>query len=111
MFASYRYTCIDRFRNYVKIDTQSDPTSTAHPSTEKQKDLSRLLAEELKELGLHDITLDEYGYLYATLPSNSEKNVPTIGFCSHVDVSPDAPSERVQPVMHPNYQGGDIILP
>lgn len=111
MFSSYAYTCIDRFRTYVKIDTQSDPTSTAHPSTEKQKDLSRLLVKELEALGLQEISLDEYGYVYATLPGNTTKQVPTIGLCAHVDVSPDAPSERIQPVMHPNYQGGEIVLP
>ncbi len=79
----------DRFCSYVKIDTQSDPDSTTFPSTEKQKDLSRILVEELLEMGLSDAHLDEFGYVYATLPSNIEGSVPTICYCAHVDTSPD----------------------
>ena len=100
-----------RFCNYVKIDTQSDPESTTFPSTEKQKDLSRLLVKELLEMGLDDAHLDEFGYVYATLKSNVEGKVPTICFCSHVDTSPDCNGANVKPIIHHNYQGQDIVLP
>ena len=100
-----------RFCNYVKIDTQSDPESTTFPSTEKQKDLSRLLVKELLEMGLEDAHLDEFGYVYATLKSNVDGNVPTICFCSHVDTSPDCTGANVKPIIHHNYQGQDIVLP
>ena len=100
-----------RFCNYVKIDTQSDPESTTFPSTEKQKDLSRLLVKELLEMGLDDAHLDEFGYVYATLKSNIEGKVPTICFCSHVDTSPDCTGANVKPIIHHNYQGQDIVLP
>lgn len=101
----------ERFCNYVKIDTQSDPESTTFPSTEKQKDLSRLLVKELLEMGLDDAHLDEFGYVYATLKSNVEGKVPTICFCSHVDTSPDCTGANVKPIIHHNYQGQDIVLP
>jgi len=100
-----------RFCNYVKIDTQSDPESTTFPSTEKQKDLSRVLVTELLEMGLTDAHLDEFGYVYATLPSNVNKKVPVICFCSHVDTSPDCTGANVKPIVHRNYQGQDIVLP
>ncbi len=100
-----------RFCNYVKIDTQSDPESTTFPSTEKQKDLSRLLVKELLEMGLEDAHLDEFGYVYATLKSNVDGKVPVICFCSHVDTSPDCTGENVKPIVHYNYQGQDIVLP
>jgi tripeptide aminopeptidase len=100
-----------RFCNYVKIDTQSDPESTTFPSTEKQKDLSRVLVAELLEMGLTDAHLDEFGYVYATLPSNVNKKVPVICFCSHVDTSPDCTGANVKPIVHRNYQGQDIVLP
>ncbi len=100
-----------RFCNYVKIDTQSDPESTTFPSTEKQKDLSRVLVKELLELGLEDAHLDEWGYVYATLKSNIDRKVPTICFCSHVDTSPDCTGANVKPIIHHNYQGQDIVLP
>lgn len=93
---------------YVRIDTQSDPHSSSCPSTEKQKNLSKKLVDELKALGIRDAEMDEFGYVYATLPSNSSKSVPTICFCSHVDTSPDCSGENVQPVLHENYQGGTI---
>ena len=96
---------------YVQIDTQSDPLSQSQPSTEKQKDLSRILVEELKALGIGDAHLDEHGYVYATIPSNSNKNVPVICFCSHVDTAPDASGAGVKPILHKNYQGQDIVLP
>jgi len=101
----------DRFCSYVKIDTQSDPDSTTFPSTEKQKDLSRILVEELLEMGLSDAHLDEFGYVYATLPSNIEGSVPTICYCAHVDTSPDCTGKDVKPIVHSNYRGQDIILP
>ena len=100
-----------RFLKYVKIDTQSDPNSKSNPSTEKQKDLSRLLVKELLDLGIVDAHFDEWGYVYATIPSNSDKNVPTICFCSHVDTSPDCSGAGVKPIIHFNWDGSDIILP
>lgn len=100
-----------RFLEYVKIDTQSDPNSTTNPSTEKQKDLSRLLVQELLDLGISDAHLDEWGYVYATIPSNTEKNVPIICFCSHVDTSPDCSGAGVKPLIHFNWDGADIVLP
>lgn len=106
-----QHTVTDRFLRYVKVDTQSDPESSNFPSTEKQKDLSRLLVEELKNMGITDAHLDEFGYVYATLPSNTDKKVPVICFCAHVDTSPDCSGENVRPVIHKNYQGGNIVLP
>ena len=96
---------------YVQIDTQSEPTSNTFPTTEKQKDLSNLLSAELKAIGLHDAHADEYGYVYATIPSNSDKKVPVICFCSHVDTAPDCSGTDVKPILHKNYDGSDIILP
>lgn len=102
----------ERFIRYVKIDTQSDPQSGMHPSTEKQKDLSRLLVSELQAMGIEDAEMDEYGYVYATIKSNSEKKkVPVICFCSHVDTAPDCSGTGVKPIVHKNYDGSDIILP
>ena len=101
-----------RFIRYAKIDTQSNPKSSTHPSTEKQKDLSKLLVAELKQIGITDAEMDEYGYVYATIPSNSEKtNVLVICFCSHVDTAPDCSGTNVKPILHKNYQGEDIELP
>lgn len=100
-----------RFCRYVQIDTQSDPESTSVPSTEKQKNLSRILVEELQTMGLQDAHLDDFGYVYATLESNVDSNVPVICFCSHVDTSPDCTGEGVKPIIHRNYQGQDIVLP
>lgn len=105
------HTVTDRFLRYVKIDTQSDPESTAVPSTEKQKNLSRILVEELKAIGITNAHLDESGIVYATIPSNSDKKVPTICFCAHVDTSPDCSGANVNPVIHKSYDGKDIILP
>lgn len=108
MLMNYTYTVVDRFLNYVKIDTQSDPHSTSTPSTEKQKDLSRLLVKELQAMGVEDAEMDEHGYVYATLKSNSEKKVPAICFCSHVDTSPETTGKNVNPIIHKNYDGGII---
>jgi tripeptide aminopeptidase len=93
------------------IDTQSDPSSPTCPSTEKQKNLGRLLAAELREMGLADAHLDEHGYVYATLPANTDKQVPAICFCSHMDTSPDCTGKDVKPQIVRNYRGGDIVLP
>lgn len=108
----YQYTAVDRFLRYVQIDTQSDPQSTTNPSTEKQKDLSRVLVDELHAMGIADAELDEWGYVYATIPANTDKpDVPTICFCSHVDTSPDVTGAGVKPIIHANYDGADLILP
>ncbi|MGI4020771.1 MAG: peptidase T [Janthinobacterium lividum] len=106
-----RYTVKNRFLDYVTIDTQSDPESTTIPSTQKQKYLGRLLVKELLEIGLKDAHLDEYGYVYASVPANTEKAVPVICFCSHMDTSPDCGGENVKPIIHTNYQGQDLVLP
>jgi tripeptide aminopeptidase len=101
-----------RFMRYVQIDTQSDPQSGLHPSTEKQKGLSKILVEELKQIGIMDAQMDDYGYVYATISSNSEKkNVPVICFCSHVDTAPDCSGTNVKPILHKNYDGEEIVLP
>src|SRR5690606_15863901 len=100
-----------RFSRYVTIDTQSDPESPSVPSTLKQKDLGRVLEQELLEMGLKDAHMDEYGYVYATIPSNTDKKVPVICFCSHMDTSPDCSGYNVKPLIHNNYQGEDVILP
>lgn len=111
MFDSYTFTAAERFLRYVQIDTQSDPLSSSHPTTGKQKDLSRLLAEELQQIGLADAHMDEWGYVYASIPSNTEKKVPVICFCAHVDTAPDCSGTHVKPIVHKNYQGADILLP
>ncbi len=104
-------TITERFCKYVQVDTQSDPESTTFPSTEKQKDLSRILVQELLEMGLEDAHLDEFGYVYATLKSNVNHAVPVICYCSHVDTSPDCTGAGVKPLVHTNYQGQDLVLP
>lgn len=106
---------LDRFLRYVQIDTQSqDDVDDRYPSTEKQKDLCRLLVNELKAIGLTDAAMDDYGYVMATLPSNLPENsnkVPVIGFLAHVDTSPEVSGKDVKPIVHQNYQGGGITLP
>ncbi len=104
-------TVVDRFLTYVQMDTQSDPTSTTFPSTKKQLQLGNLLVKQLLELGIGDAHLDEYGYVYATLPSNTSKDVPVICFCSHMDTSPDCSGRDVKPIIHKKYNGEDIVLP
>ncbi|UVF18681.1 peptidase T [Microvirga terrae] len=102
----------DRFLRYVVIDTQSDAKSQSQPSTEKQKNLGRLLVEELQEIGISDAHLDEHGYVYATIPATTSKNnVPVICFCAHMDTAPDFSGTGVKPQLVRNYQGGDIRLP
>lgn len=108
---NYKFSCVDRFLKYVKYDTQSNEDSTTFPSDPKQLELSKVLVVELKEIGLIDAEIDEYGYVMATLPSNTSKNVPTIGFIAHVDTSPAVTGTNVNPIVHKNYQGGDIVLP
>lgn len=106
-----KHTVTQRFLKYVQIDTQSDPSSSSTPSTEKQKNLGKILVEELRLIGVNDAELDEHGYVYATIPSNTNKKVPTICFCSHMDTSPDCSGKDVKPIVHRNYQGDDIVLP
>ncbi|MDQ7948845.1 MAG: peptidase T [Pedobacter sp.] len=101
----------ERFIRYAKIDTQSDPNSDTCPSTEKQKNLGRVLVAELLDIGVEDSMMDEFGYVYATIPANTDKNVPVICFCSHMDTSPDCSGADVQPIIHQNYDGNDLILP
>ena len=110
--STLNFTVTGRFLRYVTIDTQSDPSSGSFPSTEKQKNLGSLLVNELIEIGLHDAHLDEYGYVYATIPSNSDKSdIPVMCFCSHMDTAPDCSGEGVRPIVHQNYRGQDIVLP
>ena len=111
MFQHYQFTASERFLRYVQVDTQSDPQSGSFPSTEKQKDLSNLLVQELKQLGIADAHLDEWGYVYATIPSNTDKKVPVICFCAHVDTASDCSGTNVKPLVHRNYRGEDIVLP
>jgi tripeptide aminopeptidase len=111
MFKNYSFTASERFLRYVQIDTQSDPLSNSYPTTEKQKDLGRILADELKQIGITDAGMDEWGYVYGTIPSNSDKKVPVICFCAHMDTAPDCSGTGVKPILHQNYQGQDIVLP
>ncbi len=106
-----KHTAKERFLHYVTIDTQSDPDSPSQPSTEKQKNLGHVLVKELLAMGLSDAHLDEFGYVYATIPANTDKKVPVICFCSHMDTSPDCSGEGVKPIVHTNYKGQDLVLP
>lgn len=111
LLTKYRFTSLARFLQYVQIDTQSDPQSNTSPSTPKQKNLGKILLTELLELGITNAEMDDFGYVYAFLPSNVAKDVPGIFFCSHMDTSPDCSGENVKPIVHKNYQGQDLILP
>ncbi|RYY96726.1 MAG: tripeptide aminopeptidase PepT, partial [Chitinophagaceae bacterium] len=111
MFRNYAFTAAERFMRYVQIDTQSDPKSESQPSTEKQKDLSRILVAELLAMGITDAGLDAHGYVYATVPANVDHDVPVICFCSHVDTAPDASGTGVKPILHRNYAGQELALP
>lgn len=102
---------LNRFLEYVQIDTQSDPESNRFPSTEKQKNLGKLLAAQLKAMGVVDAHMDEFGYVYATVPSNVSNTVPVICLCSHMDTAPDCSGTGVKPIVHANYQGQDLVLP
>ncbi len=109
---SYNYTVKERFLRYVQIDTQSDPESTSTPSTEKQKNLGRLLVKELHEIGIDNAHMDEFGYVYASIPANTgKKSVHKMFFAAHMDTAPDASGTDVKPIVHENYQGQDIVLP
>ncbi|MBC7535870.1 MAG: peptidase T [Ferruginibacter sp.] len=102
----------ERFMRYLKVDTQSDPLSNNYPTTEKQKDLGKILSAELKAMGLNAVELDAFGYVYANIPSTSgKKNIPAICFCSHVDTAPDCSGTNVKPLLHKSYNGEDIVLP
>lgn len=107
----YAHSVADRLMRYVQIDTQSDPFSASQPSTEKQKDLSRMLVEELKGLGITDAELDEAGCVYATIPATTEQPVKTICLCAHIDTSPDSSGTNVRPILHKSWDGSDIVLP
>lgn len=111
MFENYIFTVSERFIRYAQIDTQSNPQSKTYPSAEKQKDLGRLLVQELQEMGITDAAMDEYGYVYATIPSNTTKQAPVICFCAHMDTAPDCSGKGVRPIVHKEYDGGDIVLP
>ena len=103
---------LENFKKYVQIDTQSDPHSTSVPSTEKQKDLARLLVEQLLGMGIVDAHMDEKGYVYATVPaSQGLESAPAVCFCAHMDTSPEYSGKGVVPILHENYDGGDIVLP
>jgi len=110
MSDQYHFQVIDRFLKYVKYDTQSSETSATFPSTEKQLTLGQILVQDLHKIGLTDIRLDEHGYVTATLEANCSTKIPTIGLIAHLDTSPDVSGENVHPIIHQNYQGGDIIL-
>jgi tripeptide aminopeptidase len=108
---NYQHTVANRFMRYAQVDTQSDPTSDSQPSTEKQKDLSRILVQELLQIGITDAELDEAGYVYATIPATTDKTVPVLCFCSHVDTAPDCSGKDVVPILHAAWDGTDIVLP
>jgi tripeptide aminopeptidase len=108
---SNKYNVAERFMRYVQIDTTSDPTSSTFPSTAKQRDLALILFEELKKLGLQEVEIDEWSYVFATIPSNVSHALPTICFCSHMDTAPDCSGTNVKPILHKNYDGAPIVLP
>jgi len=111
MFEKYQFTASERFLRYVQIDTQSDPQSCSFPSTDKQKVLSSLLVDELKQIGVVKVNMDKWGYVYATIAATTDKKVPVICFCAHLDTAPDCSGANVKPIMHRNYRGDDIVLP
>ena len=101
----------ERFMRYVQIDTQSDPDSTSFPSTDKQLNLAKLLVEELKAMGILQVDLDAYGYMMATIPSNTAAQKPVLCFCAHMDTAPDCSGTDVKPILHKNYNGQSLVLP
>jgi tripeptide aminopeptidase len=105
------HTVLERFLRYVQIDTTADPNSESFPSSMKQKDLAKVLVEELKALGLNDAEMDEWGYVFATIPSNSTKEIPTLCFCAHMDTAPDCSGTNVKPIVHKKWDGSPIVLP
>jgi tripeptide aminopeptidase len=109
---NYKHTVEERFIRYVQIDTTADPNSSSFPSSMKQKDLGLVLFNELTAMGLKAVEMDEWGYIFATIPSNSStENLPTICFCSHMDTAPDCSGTNVKPIVHRNYTGQPIVLP
>ncbi|MCZ2476547.1 peptidase T [Aquirufa antheringensis] len=111
LIQKYAFTSKDRFLDYVQIDTQSDPHSSSSPTTEKQKNLGKVLIQELHSLGISNAHLDEFGYVYAHIASNVAHEVPGLCFCAHMDTSPDCSGENVKPKVHPYYHGQDLVLP
>ena len=111
LIKNYAFTSKDRFLDYVQIDTQSDPHSSSSPTTEKQKNLGKVLVQELQALGISNAHLDEFGYVYAHIASNVTHEVPGLCFCAHMDTSPDCSGEQVKPIVHPYYHGQDLVLP
>lgn len=108
----YNFTVAERFMNYARIDTEADPKSTTFPSSMKQKDLGKLLVKELLEMGVSDAEMDDWGYVYATIPASAGcENVPTICYCAHMDTAPDCSGKDVKPILHRNYTGDPITLP
>ena len=108
---NYNHTVENRFIKYAKIDTTADPESTTFPSSMKQKDLAKALVDELNELGISNVEMDEWGYVFGTIPSNIDKKVPTICFCAHLDTAPDCSGTDVKPIVHRKWDGSDIVLP
>ena len=111
MAVENKFGTADRLMRYVQVDTQSDPESSTTPTTAKQKELSGMLVNELLAMGIADAHMGEYGYVYATIAATTEKEVPVICFCSHVDTAPDCSGTNVKPILHQNYNGEDIVLP
>src|ERR1700733_12610739 len=108
----WKTSVLQRFLRYVVIDTQSTEDSTTYPSTAKQYDLLRLLAQQLTDIGLNDVALDNHGYVFATIPATSAKpGVPVIGLIAHVDTSPEMSGSGVRPIIHHDYRGEDLVLP
>ena len=107
----YKYTVENRFIKYVKVDTTADPNSTTFPSSMIQKDLAKILVKELNEIGVDKVEMDEWGYVFGTIPANTTKKVPTICFCAHMDTAPDCSGTNVKPIVHRNYDGNPITLP
>jgi len=109
---NYKHTVAERLMRYVQIDTTADPNSESFPSTEIQKNLGKLLVEELKELGVKDAEMDKWGYVFGTVKGNVEKgSIPTVCFCAHMDTAPDVTGKDVKPILHKNYDGHPITLP
>jgi tripeptide aminopeptidase len=108
---NYKHTAEERLVKYVQVDTEADPNSETFPSSMKQKDLGKILVEELQGLGVTDAEMDEWGYVYGTIPANSNKEIPTVCFCAHMDTAPDCSGKDVKPIVHRNYDGTPIILP
>jgi tripeptide aminopeptidase len=110
--SSRKYSVEERFLRYVQIDTTADPNSTSFPSSMKQKDLGKVLVQELLDLGIIDAEMDQWGYVFATIPATSPKsNLPTLCFCSHMDTAPDCSGTNVKPIVHRNFDGSPITLP